>query len=148
LSIDPDYARAQAMLADTFTTSAVNPVDNDYMDNAVLNSAHQLARKAMQLDPNLPQAHASLGRVLSRKGQHDEAITAFERAVALNPNLTDWRFALCLMLAGQPMQAIQVAETNIRLDPFHNVSAQLVMGVGLYILKRYSDALIALRESV
>src|SRR5262249_37602585 len=38
--------------------------------------------------------------------------------MALNPNYADWRFAQALVLAGEPAQAILIAHTHVRLDPF------------------------------
>src|SRR5262249_51329737 len=46
-----------------------------------------------------PLAHAQLGQVLLRRDEHDAAIAEFERAIALNPNFTDWRFAEVLVYA-------------------------------------------------
>jgi tetratricopeptide (TPR) repeat protein len=40
--------------------------------------------KALQLDPNLPMAHASLGMLRFRQGKTDEARKSLERAVAAN----------------------------------------------------------------
>jgi tetratricopeptide (TPR) repeat protein len=55
-----------------------------------------LARKSLQLGPDLSIAHAQLGRVLTFEGQHEQAIAEFEKAVALNPNFTDWWFGMAL----------------------------------------------------
>ena len=38
-------------------------VDADYLAPAALDGAHDFARRALQIDPNLPQAHACLGVV-------------------------------------------------------------------------------------
>lgn len=68
-------------------------MDSDYLNPASLDRAYQLARRAMQLDPSLPQAHAENARILARMSEHAAAIAEFEWAVVLNPNFTDWRFA-------------------------------------------------------
>jgi adenylate cyclase len=92
-SIDPHYARALAELSGTHLAAWFHPLDNHYLNAAALDRAHWLASHAVRLDPNLPQAHASLGDVLRMKQQHDAAIATFEQATVLNPNYTDWRFA-------------------------------------------------------
>jgi tetratricopeptide (TPR) repeat protein len=80
------------------------------------------------------------------KCQHDAAIAEFERALALNPNFIDNRFAFALSCAGKHERAIEVLEANIRLDPFQPVIFSLgAMGMANYMLKRY-DALRLLRE--
>src|SRR5215467_10515324 len=63
LAIDPMYARAHTILAATHLTAWIIPLDSD-------DRAHQLASKAVQLDPNLPQARTSLGTALVFKRQH------------------------------------------------------------------------------
>jgi adenylate cyclase len=85
LSIDPLYARAYAELSGTHIVAWLYSLDNDFLNPAALDRAYWLASKAVQLDPNLPQAHASLGNVLTMKHQYDAAIAEFERATALNP---------------------------------------------------------------
>jgi adenylate cyclase len=146
LAIDPTYARAYASLSMTFMIAWLNPLDGDHLNSAALDRAHQLAAQAVRHDSNLPQAYASLCPVLATKRQHDAAIAAFERAVALNPNYTDWRFALVLVLAGQPARAIEVLQALMRLDPFYGPLAPHWLGRAHYSLKQYSQALAALRE--
>jgi adenylate cyclase len=146
LSIDPAYARAYAAQSMTFMIAWLNPLDGDHLNSATLNRAHQLAGKAVQLDPNLPQAYASLCPVLATKRQHDAAIAAFEKAMALNPNYTDWRFAFVLVLAGLPARAIEVLQALMRLDPFYGPLAPHWLGRAHYALKEYPQALAALRE--
>jgi len=148
LAIDPNYGRSYAVLADTHVATWVHPLDGDLLNPSVLDVAHEFARKAVQLDPNLPMAHSNLGHVLLWKRQHEASIAEFERAVALNPNEVDWRFGLALVYAGQPKRAIEVAETYMRLDPFHTPLASGVLGFAHYMLKQYAQALPLLRDSV
>jgi adenylate cyclase len=148
LSVDPNYARAHAELSRTYTTAFVNSIDADFLNQAALDRAYQSARKAVQLDPNLSQAHADLGYVLTYKRQNEAAIAEFERAIALNPNYTDWRFASALVYAGEPAKAIAVVEAHIRLDPFYAPVAPGMLGLAYYMLRRYAKALPLLRECV
>src|SRR5580700_5436943 len=93
LAIDPNYARAAAMLSRTHFHSYVHPFDDDYLSPPALDRALELAQTAVRLDPRLPQARTELGNALLSKGQHDAAILEFERAFALNPNFIDYRYA-------------------------------------------------------
>src|SRR5262249_20088327 len=97
LAIDPNYARSYAILARTSNAAWIHPFDSDHLNPSALDRAHQLARKAVQLDPNLPLAHACLGVVLAFRREHDASIAAFERAASLNPNYVDWPFAMGLV---------------------------------------------------
>jgi adenylate cyclase len=148
LAIDPNYARAYARLAWTHLSAWMNKLDGDYRNPAAIDRAYQLARRAVQLDANLPEAHAVLGQALHRRREHEAAIAEFERAVALNPNFTHWAFAEVLACSGHPARAIEVVERHMRLDPFYVPLAPLWLGVAQYILKRYPQALPPLRECV
>jgi adenylate cyclase len=146
LSIDPDYARAYGMLSWTHVHTYLEPLDGDYLSSAALDRAHELAKMAVHLDANLPQAHAQLGWVLLFKRQFDAAIAEFERAFALNPNLIDHRFAYALVNAAEPARAIQVLEANMRLDPFPFPVRSGYLGHAYFMLRRYDEAVPLLRE--
>jgi adenylate cyclase len=149
LAIDPDYARAAAMLARTHLNAYYEPFDGDYLSPAVLDRALKLAEMAVDLDAHLPQVRAQLGQVLLHKGQHDAAIAEFERAFALNPNYIDHRYAQTLIYAGEPARAIEVLEANMRLDPFQPLLLYATgwLGQANYSLKRYGEAVRLFRES-
>src|SRR5262245_48167599 len=148
LAIDPSYARSYAALSRTYAAAWANPADEDFLNPAVLEQAHDFARKAAQLDRNLPQAHAALGIVLTFKHQHDASIVAFEKAVSLNPNYVYWWFAFALVRAGDSKRAIEVIDAYMRLDPFYEPLTSFVLGYAHYMLKQYPQALSLLRDSV
>jgi adenylate cyclase len=147
LAIDPDYARAAAVLSWTYFQTYFEPFDRDYLSPAALDRALELAETAVHLDAFLPQARAQLGHILVYKRQHDAAIAEFERAFTLNPNFFDYRYARALTCAGEPARAIEVLEANIRLDPFQPLSRSFGgLGDANYMLKRYGEAVRLLRE--
>ena len=148
LAIDPNHARSYALLANTYLTVWVNGLDSDFLSPGALDQAHQFARKAIELDPNVPEAHASLGFALVFRREHSASIAALERAVALNPNYVDWRFGYPLVLAGQARRAIDVLDAYMRFDPFYDPFAFGFLGFAHYMLKQYPQALAALRECV
>jgi len=147
VSTDPRYARAYADLSFTYWTAWFNRVDSDFLKPETLNQAYRLARKAVHLDPNLPQARAQLGMVLTFMRQHDEAIAEFERAQTLNPNFNDWRFASTLVYAGDASRAVKVTDALVRLDPFYVPLAAGFRGFANYMLKQYRPAVAALSEA-
>src|SRR5262249_50302059 len=67
LSIDPKYARAYSMLACTHRVAWLNPLNEEYLSQAALDRAIELARAAIELNPNLPEAYAELGYNLIRR---------------------------------------------------------------------------------
>jgi adenylate cyclase len=104
-----------------------------------------LARTAVHLDPLLPQARAQLGQALLFKCRHGAAIAEFDRALALNPNFIDFRYAHALTCTGEPARALEVLEVNARLDPFQPW-AFYHMGVAHYMLRHYGETVRCLRE--
>ena len=148
LGIDQSYSRSYAVLANTYITVWANPVDDDFLSPGALDQAHRFARKAVEIDPNLPEAHGSLGFALIFKREHDASIAAFERANALNPNCVNWHFGYALVRAGEPRRAIEVINRYVRLDPLYPPFVSGFLGFAHLMLKEYLQALPLLRECV
>jgi adenylate cyclase len=132
----------------TYQATFVNRVDEDFRSSSVLEQAHRSARKALELDPNLPLAHAVLAGVLMWKREHDTALAEAERALALNPSHVDWLCGLVLTTAGHARRAVDVLEAHMRLDPFFLPVTSLLLGLAHYMLKQYAPALQTLRDCV
>jgi adenylate cyclase len=146
LSIDQNFARAYSTLSTTYLIAWINRLDGDHLKPATLDRAHQLASRAVQLNPNSPHAHASLGATLAYKRLHETAVAEFEKALALNPNFTDWRAAIALVYAGDAARAVEVLQKHMRLDPFYAPLAPHWLGLAYYALEQYARALPPLRE--
>jgi adenylate cyclase len=137
------------MMSRTYVSAYIDPTDGDadYVNPAALDRALELAEMAVHLDARLPQAHAQLGDVLIWKRQHDPAVAEFERALALNPNFIDWRYARALTFAGEPARAIEILEENMRLDPLQPlIYPTSWVGQANFSLKRYGEAVRLFRE--
>ena len=148
LNIDPTFAPAHVALSSTYTTTYNLPFDSDHLNTEALRLAQTCALTALQLDPNLPKAHAQLAYVLIYLRQPDRSVAEFERAMSLNPNFSDWRLPLALMMGGDAARAVEVAQSHLRLDPFSLPIARGYLGLAYYMLKRYDDALPLLRDFV
>jgi adenylate cyclase len=148
LAMEPSFARAHVLYSATLVTTWTLALDADHRNPPVLENALRWAERAVQLDSNLPEAHAQLGYALGYKGKPDAAVAEFERAIALNPNFTDWRFAAVLDWAGQADRAIEAATAHLRADPFALPIARAYLGLGYLNLRRYSEAVTTLREFV
>jgi adenylate cyclase len=146
--MDPGFARAHVLYSATLVTTWTLALDCDHRNPPALDNALRWAEQAVPLDPNLPEAHAQMGYALGYKGKPDAAVAEFERAIALNPNFTDWRFAAVLDWAGQAQRAIEVAKLHLRVDPFALPIARAYLGLGYLILRDYPEAVTALREVV
>jgi TolB-like protein/Flp pilus assembly protein TadD/tRNA A-37 threonylcarbamoyl transferase component Bud32 len=106
IALDPAYARAYAGVADCasflylyFGTS-----------HEELAEAEEASRRALELEPDLAEAHASHGLVLSLRGRYEEAARAFETAVGLNPSLFEARYfhARAAFHEGRLAEALQL----------------------------------------
>ena len=53
-----------------------------------------LLKKAIQLDPSFPKAHFQLGNVYSDKRQYTDAISEYQQAIKLDPNVADVYYRL------------------------------------------------------
>ena len=124
-----------------------NPLNEEYLNPSALDEAIKLARTAIELDPNLPDAYAELGYTLIRKGDFDAATAAVERAIELNPNFVNYRVATVLLNVGEAARAIEVAKAQMRLDPFYPFFAPLIVGEACYMLKQYREAQRWLRQA-
>jgi len=107
-----------------------------------------LVNQAVGLDPNLPLARAQLGWAFFWMHQPDSAVSEYEKAFALNPNFSDWRFPVVLVYAGAAARALDVAQAHLRLDPYHPPNLHAFQGHALYMLKRYQEAVTPLRECI
>lgn len=107
--LDPAFALAHAELA---MATALLPSYAGSDEDEVKVRFH--AEKAVELDPNLPQAHAAM-----RFTWGADRVKHLRAAIALNPNYADahaW-LALELSLIGDPEGAFEENEKAVRLDP-------------------------------
>lgn len=81
IRIDPDYALAYAGVADCSSFL------HTYFDasTANLTQAQETSRKALELAPDLAEAHAARGLAVSLDGGYPEAEREFQQAIALGP---------------------------------------------------------------
>ena len=85
---DPGFALAYAGIADVAALLATYyPAAR-----ANLDEAKRASLKALELDPELPEAHSALGAVLFAEGRPVEAEASFRRAVELDPRLYEARY--------------------------------------------------------
>ena len=129
-------------------SSWVNYGDDDFLRAAALERAYRFARHAVQLDPQLAYVQATFAHVLSWKREHEAALGALERVLALNPNYSHWQMASTRMWAGELEQAIENMKAYMRLDPYYPTSAIGWPGVACCTLGHFEEARTCLREAV
>ncbi|MBT3704071.1 MAG: tetratricopeptide repeat protein [Alphaproteobacteria bacterium] len=87
LELDPTYGRACASIAWTYMMEASERWSDDPQSS--LDKALEAARQAVQIKPDSHTNHGALGQVFLAKKMHTEAIEAYRRTIALNPNDPD-----------------------------------------------------------
>ena len=139
VKLDPSYALAYTGIADYYYFLAVWGV---MPSDQCLAACEAAARRAVEIDPNLAEAHAALGFALSGRFKWDEGERHVLRALELSPNsaLAHLRYGNHLVQQGFVEEAVQEARRSIELDPLSPVY-QFSLGWGLYFARRFEEAL-------
>ena len=113
-----------------------------WSDAGALERAAQLARKALEMDESCADAHALLGYYHLLTGKHEQAISAGERSVALNPNHADnvANLACSYAVSGRPVQAVTHVRKAMRLSPVYPAWYLNILGFAHYILGQHDEA--------
>ncbi|HKZ53194.1 MAG TPA: protein kinase [Candidatus Acidoferrales bacterium] len=115
IETDPNYARAHAGLADCCSSLYINWEATQ----ANLEEADRESLKALELDPESAEAHASRGLAVSLRKAYDEAAREFETAIRLNPKLFEayYFYARTLFAQGKLPEAARLFEQACQVDP-------------------------------
>lgn len=97
IETDPKYARAYAGIADCCSFLYM------YFESTEANllEAEGASRRALELDPDLAEAHAARGLAVALNKRYDEAAKEFETAIRLNPKLFEAYYFYGRALHGQ-----------------------------------------------
>jgi len=138
---DPAYAPAYAGLATAYGRLSVTP--RSFSPDEAYAKMRAAAEKALQLDPLLAEAYASMGLVDSRDHNWQDSERAFRRSIELNPSLSESRqnFAMSVLYPlGRLDEAIRELRKAAELDP---LSEQLLDSLDrvLFSAGRYDEAL-------
>src|SRR5580692_332031 len=125
--IDPQYARAYAGVADC--CSFLYMYWDSSEDN--LNEAEAASRKALELDPELAEAHAAGGLAFALKKNFDKAQQEFEAAIRLDPKLYEafYFYARTSFQRGDLIKAAELYEQASKLNPDDYQAVSLLVPV-------------------
>jgi len=145
---DPAYALAYSGLADchvllpAYAELGSNPRDE-------LPKALEAARKAVELDDTLGEAHTSLARALASDLQLSPAMSEFKQAIELNPNYAtahQW-FGECLQSQGHLEEALVELKRAQELDPL-SLIINSVLGFALDTVGKSDEAIAQLHKTI
>jgi serine/threonine protein kinase/Flp pilus assembly protein TadD len=125
--IDAQYARAFAGVADCCSFLYM------YWDSAEdnLNEAEAASRKALELDPDLAEAHAACGLAFALKKDFPQSQKEFEAAIRLDPKLYEayYFYARTAFQNGNLAKAADLYEQASKLNPDDYQAVSLLVGV-------------------
>jgi tetratricopeptide (TPR) repeat protein len=146
IQVDPRYAPAYAGLAACYSLLGSAPY-TQLPPKESYSKAESSARKALELDESLAEAHISLGySLLVYERNYEQARREFERAIRLRPGYATAHdyYAYYLTAMGDMTRAIAERETARRLDP---ISPLLTTALGeAYYHNRQFDLAIRMAQ--
>src|SRR5437667_964173 len=145
---DPNYALAYAALANSYV---LLPYYTGAKQHDSFTRAREAALKALQIDPNLPDADTALGKIRNFADiDMQGSIREFERAIELNPNDASahhWLGSGPLVSLARFDQAIAHCKRSVELDPLSPVM-MVDYGSIFFYAKRYDESISVLRKAV
>lgn len=152
IALDPNFALAYAGIADSYVSLGTPQVMlGGQRDDKFWIEARGAAQKALELDPMLAEAHASLGAATAASygGDHNIAHKEFELAIQLNPNYAPVHVYYAVDLAGENRleEALLQAAKARQLDP---VSAPINVTYGMLLgrLRRSNEAIDQMKKAL
>jgi tetratricopeptide (TPR) repeat protein len=147
ISIDPTYALAYVGLADSYNLLAGH---GGLAPKETFPKAKAAALKALEIDPALAQAYASLGFVSYRfDWDWPRAEEYFQRAIELNPNYPTahhW-YGESLVVTGRFDDSIGALERAQELDPL-SLPINTDLAQSLFFARRYDESEEQLRKTL
>ena len=147
LEHDPGFASAYVGLSDAWSLLASHGMEEP---GPALQRAREFAERALTLNPEDADAHASMGR-LTMLGTWDweKAEAHFQRALVLNEvSATPHRwYAYLLSATGRHAEAEREARRAAEIEP-QSLNAATGVGYVLYAARQFDDAAVELRRVI
>jgi serine/threonine protein kinase/tetratricopeptide (TPR) repeat protein len=147
VAADPMYAPAYSGVADA---SALLASWQFASAKENFPQAAKAAERALELDPSLADAHASLGFVkLNWEWDWEAAMRELRTAIALNPSHETAHRWLSAFLAGigRDDEALPIAQRATELDPI-SVLPRMNLGIVAFLAWRFEDAEVEFRRVI
>lgn len=136
IALDSNYALAYAGLHNAYGISA------SFGNDEAAQRAEAAARKAVELDPSLGEAHAALAATLFwNKRETVKAQESFDRALELNPNssVIHHYYSWFLIATARFDEAEKHLRRALELDPL-SPGINVDQGLPLFFNRRYAEA--------
>jgi TolB-like protein/Tfp pilus assembly protein PilF len=143
---DPDYAKAYAGLAESYNMLGIAGL---LPAADALALAREAAKKALEIDSSLSEAHTALACTLMLEWDWAGAGREFSHAIQLDPSLATGNpchYAEYLMAVGQPGKAIAELERAQEIQPL-SLILRVILG-WVYYGSRYYDRAVRQHQKV
>jgi eukaryotic-like serine/threonine-protein kinase len=140
IAADPSYALAYAGLADAYN---VAPPYTGLASSEANALALPMARKAVELGPQISEAHRALASAMANSFQWSDAEKEFQRALQLAPNdahLHYFQAFTYLLPTGRTEEALQEFRRALALDPLSSI-INCNYAYTLSVAHRYDEAM-------
>ena len=144
---DPGYALAYVGLADSYLLlsnyGAAAPKDS-------IPQAKAAAERALELDSNLAEVHATLAILSQYEFDSQRAIREYERAIELSPNYANahhWFGDGPLMALAMTDRSIAEGKRSVELDPLSLIN-NADLGWDYLNARRYDEAIAQFRKTI
>jgi TolB-like protein/Tfp pilus assembly protein PilF len=146
IKLDPTFAPAYVGLASAF--NELGTVSVGAPPEATRSQAVSAVRKALELDPDLADAHVLLGNLQQEQFHWADAEVEYRRALELSPNDADAHAGLSfwLLSQGRTDEALAWTKRGRELDPLSVTGANIAWI--LFQSHRYSEAIRELRSVI
>ncbi len=139
IAADPNYALAYSGLADTYIVAPSYGVATQQQGLGV---AEDASKRALELDPSLPEVHTTRALVLATEEKFPEAEREYKKSLEINPNSADAHYFygfVVLLPTGRIDQALAEVEKGLSLDPLSPI-INMNYAVTLMAAHRFDDA--------
>ncbi|HWO02220.1 MAG TPA: tetratricopeptide repeat protein [Blastocatellia bacterium] len=146
IALDPNFALAYAGRADTYV---VLPFYNDQPIREAMAPAREAALKALLLDSDLAEPHATLGQVYMQECNFAAAEREYKRTMELDPNYAtahQW-FGVLLFYLGRHEESFDEFRQALEIDPL-SLIINLDYAESLYNARRYDEAIAQLKKTL
>lgn len=139
IDLDPDYGLAHSGLADAYNVLGYY---NFKPPREAYPRAKAAAARALEIDPELAEAHASLGyALLFYDRAYEDAARELRQAIELQPSYAtahQW-YGWYLLVTGRFDETVEELENAVRLDPLSLIINDHY-GYALFLAGRYEEA--------
>ncbi len=146
IAIDPNYALAYDGLSYYYSLA-----DDLFLSpREAMPKAKEAAKKALELDDTLAEAHTEMAAVhLWYDYDWSSAATEFKRAIDLKPNYAPAHefYGWYLLTMGKYDEGVAESKRAVELDPL-SPEINVLLGWDLYLLRRYDQASEQFRKTI